>query len=229
MPVKRSGPNPSAIILPLTNFRRLPRLLNCSCTKHSTNGVVPHRLTITLLGSYGRDDVFGSDRIGKRRAFLLPVIQSLRDPKIGHALCWFVLELVLAPTRELAIQIELETRKLILRISATRHAGYGGAKARSTSCVSKITDIVVATPGNIDFVDRGFSLSGVKFLVLDEVTMLIWDSNLRFVGCGATRHDFTEADLHVFRTFPENQRLARDFMHNKNDYVWMRWVESVRP
>ena len=83
---------------------------------------------------------------------------------------------VLAPTRELASQIELEAQKLTFHIpNVSPVVVYGGAPAKSqlrdlAFACSKTALIVVATPGRLtDFVDRDIiSLSNVQFLVLDE-------------------------------------------------------------
>ena len=83
---------------------------------------------------------------------------------------------MLAPTRELAIQIELEAKKLTYKGTLTTVVVYGGADARkqieqlATAC-----DILVATPGRlIDFIDRGIvSLGSCDYLVLDEADRML--------------------------------------------------------
>lgn len=90
---------------------------------------------------------------------------------------------VLAPTRELAIQIQLESEKLTHAIPSIQPVVvYGGANARGqlkelayasahAAHNTNVVDLlVVATPGRLtDFVDRNLvSLSDVQYLVLDE-------------------------------------------------------------
>ena len=91
--------------------------------------------------------------------------------------------LVLAPTRELAIQIELECAKLTheappppggSRLWCT--CAYGGATARpQLERLSAGVEILVATPGRlVDFVSRGLvCLAGCRFLVLDEADRML--------------------------------------------------------
>eukprot|EP00978_Attheya_sp_CCMP212_P018103 scaffold49156_cov42-Attheya_sp.AAC.1 len=115
---------------------------------------------------------------GKTFSFLLPVLASITDPaftsdpmKIDNdqsnvrnqpqpakPVC-----VVLAPTRELAMQIEVEAQKLTHMIpSVTPVCVYGGANARAQlrdlafgSSRSNDSLLVVATPGRLtDFVDR---------------------------------------------------------------------------
>jgi ATP-dependent RNA helicase DeaD len=79
--------------------------------------------------------------------------------------------LVLAPTRELAVQVDREFRKLT---KYTRHFStpvYGGASIRDQLyMLEKGTDIVVGTPGRVkDMIERGaLDLSAITEVVLDE-------------------------------------------------------------
>lgn len=94
--------------------------------------------------------------------------------------------LILAPTRELAIQIEQEIEKLTFEAPppsssdhvATRWSAccYGGATARpQLEALASGVEILVATPGRLaDFLDRKLvSLSRCQFLVLDEADRML--------------------------------------------------------
>jgi ATP-dependent RNA helicase RhlE len=107
---------------------------------------------------------------GKTAAFALPVLQHLSgfrerpQPKSPRAL-------VLAPTRELAVQIarsfDTYGRGLGLRLcTVVGGLGYG----RQIETLARGVDILVATPGRLlDLVERGnVKLAHVTFLVLDE-------------------------------------------------------------
>ena len=237
MPVKRSGPNHKDHPA-INKFQEIAKIIESFLYKNiqRMNYVVPTPIQrhAVPLGLHGRDLMCSAQTgSGKTCAFLLPVIQSLcasssrsDDATMGPVR---PRALVLAPTRELAIQIELETRKLIFenphRLSVT--LVYGGAKARpQLAALARSPDIVVATPGRlIDFVDRGvLSLSGVRFLVLDEADRMLdmgFEPQIRRI---VEQRDMTsQRQTFMFSaTFPEKiQRLARDFMHNKNDYVWI--------
>lgn len=105
---------------------------------------------------------------GKTCAFLIPIIQRNKSANETETL-------VIAPTRELALQIADVARRL-----NSRHNGvavvYGGASMNTQMHeLSKRPGIVIGTPGRIiDLVDRGaLNLSGTKFLVLDEADTML--------------------------------------------------------
>merc|ERR1740129_1012645 len=91
--------------------------------------------------------------------------------------------LVLAPTRELALQIELECAKLTCDAppppSGARKwcaCAYGGANARpQLENLAGGVEILIATPGRlVDFVHRDLvSLAACRFLVLDEADRML--------------------------------------------------------
>ena len=91
--------------------------------------------------------------------------------------------LVLAPTRELAVQIELECAKLTYDApappSGAAHwsaCAYGGATARpQLEVLAAGAEILVATPGRLDdFLNRHLvSLARCRFLVLDEADRML--------------------------------------------------------
>lgn len=121
---------------------------------------------------------------GKTCAFLLPVIASLQnkqqqktenDNNMHSSQPVRPKCIILAPTRELASQIELEAEKLCFNTShVSSVAVYGGADQKKQirelafAAVNDGNVIVVATPGRLtDFVERNIiSLSDTKFLVL---------------------------------------------------------------
>ena len=107
---------------------------------------------------------------GKTAAFALPVLQQLAASK-ERALPKSPRALVLAPTRELAVQIarsfDTYGRGLGLRLcTVVGGLGYG----RQIETLARGVDILVATPGRLlDLVERGnVKLGNVTFLVLDE-------------------------------------------------------------
>ena len=108
---------------------------------------------------------------GKTAAFLLPIIQQITEKaKPG------VRVLVLAPTRELASQIQKNYNELN-RVKANRSAIIiGGASARTQmSDLRRGVAVVIATPGRLlDLVERGaINLSLIEVLVLDEADRML--------------------------------------------------------
>lgn len=120
---------------------------------------------------------------GKTVGFLLPLIAAVsRAGAVPRAAGRRAAPaaLVLAPTRELALQIEREIEKLTH--GAPPPAGrwsaccYGGASARpQLAALAAGAEILVATPGRlVDFLQRDLvSLARCKFLVLDEADRML--------------------------------------------------------
>ena len=119
----------------------------------------------------GRDLIASAQTgTGKTAAFCIPMaVQLLKDPKkIG---------LVLAPTRELALQIEEFWRDLAkyapeLKSSCLIGGASFGMQVRS---ISRNPRVVIATPGRlIDHLERRtIDLSHTGFLVLDEADRML--------------------------------------------------------
>lgn len=106
---------------------------------------------------------------GKTLAFLLPIIQRLECRGKTRAL-------VLAPTRELAIQIEA-TAKIYGRTAGLRTVAVVGGEnlSRQVKALHVGVDILVATPGRLnDLIERGsVDLRYVEVLVLDEADRMV--------------------------------------------------------
>ena len=112
---------------------------------------------------------------GKTAAFVLPILQRMsNDPKVPNPGAPRVL--VLAPTRELAAQIDqsFATYGRFLRFRHT--AIFGGVRqGPQVRMLSQGVDILVATPGRlIDLMNQGYIiLKGVEFFVLDEIDRML--------------------------------------------------------
>lgn len=115
---------------------------------------------------------------GKTAAFVIPMLQRLLTipaasitPTGSRSRV-----LVLAPTRELAVQIEDEIHGLSYHTSMTSAAVYGGVEMGGQERALKAgVDIIVATPGRlIDHMrQQNADLSGVELLVLDEADRMM--------------------------------------------------------
>ncbi|NOY93594.1 MAG: DEAD/DEAH box helicase [Deltaproteobacteria bacterium] len=110
---------------------------------------------------------------GKTAAFALPILQRLAlDASQAHALR----VLVLAPTRELALQIASESfAKFQTKVPKVLAVIGGEPIERQIEALSVGVDILVATPGRLlDLLERGHAgLSDVHTLVLDEADKLL--------------------------------------------------------
>lgn len=117
-------------------------------------------------------DVVGqaSTGTGKTATFALPILEILdeEDPSTQA--------LVLAPTRELAVQVADEIASLRGKRRVTVEAIYGGASYEPQfKKLKRGVQIVVGTPGRIqDHIDRGtLDISRLKFAVLDEADEML--------------------------------------------------------
>jgi len=122
---------------------------------------------------------------GKTAAFLLPLMQRLlASPAAGKTRA-----LVLAPTRELAVQIEDDFTGFAYHTTLTSAAVYGGVDGDIQARALRAgVDMVVATPGRLlDHMSCGIvDFSQVDVLVLDEADRMLdmgfWPDVSRIVG-----------------------------------------------
>lgn len=110
---------------------------------------------------------------GKTAAFLIPIADHILRCGVSPAKrgVSYPIGLVLAPTRELALQIFDEVRKITFRTDIFGDVVYGG-----TPYPSRFeNDILVACPGRLsDMFERHLvSFSEIKFLVLDEADRML--------------------------------------------------------
>jgi len=116
-------------------------------------------------------DVLGQARTGtgKTAAFGLPVLQQIDPAGRLQALC-------LAPTRELAVQVTGELKRIAEFANLHIVAVYGGQKvATQLHQLGRKPHCVVGTPGRVfDFMNRRvLDISAVRFVVLDEVDRML--------------------------------------------------------
>lgn len=112
---------------------------------------------------------------GKTASFALPILHALhtdqQNPRPKQCRC-----LVLAPTRELAIQVGKSFSTYGQKIRFRQTLIYGGVGQNpQVSAMRSGVDVLVACPGRLlDLIEqRHVDLSGVEFLVLDEVDRML--------------------------------------------------------
>jgi ATP-dependent RNA helicase RhlE len=108
---------------------------------------------------------------GKTAAFLLPIIQRISERARPG-----IRVLVLAPTRELALQIQTNYGELNRVKTNASVIAIGGANIRTQiSELRKGASVLVATPGRLlDLTERGaVNLSTIEVLVLDEADRML--------------------------------------------------------
>lgn len=119
---------------------------------------------------------------GKTAAFALPILQNIMEEKtVGKGA---IKALILAPTRELAIQIGDSFQTYAKYLPLNIQVIFGGVSQNpQTAALKRGTDILVATPGRLlDLIRQGFvKLNQVDFFVLDEADMMLDMGMLRDV------------------------------------------------
>lgn len=135
-------------------------------------GILPH--TLAGLDAIGK----AQTGTGKTAAFLLSIIDRLvRNPITEKRFVGEPRSLILAPTRELALQIAKDAEGLTKYSDINTVAIVGGINydKQRDQLENEIIDIMVATPGRlIDFIQkRAVDLQEVEILVLDEADRML--------------------------------------------------------
>ncbi len=159
---------------------------------------------------------------GKTGAFGLPILNNLKRGERA---------LILAPTRELAIQIRDNLRDFARKLNLRIFAFYGGTKVvKDLEVLKKPVDVIVGTPGRIrDLIERGaLETQGIRYFVLDEVDLMLdmnFKEDIDFI------YSHLPEDKQVFfvsATFPEEVRkLSQDY--TKNPRYIKAPAKDVRP
>ncbi len=103
---------------------------------------------------------------GKTGAFLIPIIENLMDDKKDK-----FQSLIIVPTRELALQVYDEFKKLALNLKLTAGCFIGGTNIdKDVRSLKNHFDIIIGTPGRLlDLKNRkSLKLTPIEVLVLDE-------------------------------------------------------------
>lgn len=153
---------------------------------------------------------------GKTLGFLMPVFQALQARPAGGVKAPALL--VMAPTRELACQIEVEASKFGRGLGLKAACVYGGApKSMQIRQLREGVDVVIGTPGRLqDLMDMNcLSLAGIKFLVLDEADRMLdmgFEESIRAI---VSKVSPARQTLLFTATWPRAiQRLAAEFAPN---------------
>lgn len=190
-------------------------------TKQGITAPTPIQIQAIPAALAGRDAVLQAQTgTGKTLAFLLPILQRI-DPEQPRAQA-----LIVAPTRELALQITAEAKKLTNSApdgSGGIHvlAAYGGQDVeKQIRKLQGACQLVIGTPGRLtDHLRRGtFDGSGIRMLVLDEADQMLHMGFLPEVEDVIAHTPTSRQTLLCSATMPEPVRaLAARFMRSPLD------------
>jgi ATP-dependent RNA helicase RhlE len=153
------------------DFKLNPQLLNAvRDLGYETPTEIQQKAIPQIMAGH---DVLGIAQTGtgKTAAYLLPLLMKVRYAQGANPRA-----LVLAPTRELAMQIEESLRQLAKYTDLRYAVAYGGVGPKSQiEAIARGIDILVATPGRMmDIYLKGdLVLKELKTLVLDEADKMM--------------------------------------------------------
>ncbi len=122
-------------------------------------------------------DIFGCAQTGtgKTAAFALPILQLLDSNKENNK-SRAIKALILAPTRELALQISDSFKDYGYNLRLSHTTVFGGvSQLAQTKALRAGVDILIATPGRLlDLMNQGFiKLDHIEHFVLDEADRML--------------------------------------------------------
>ena len=170
--------------------------------------------TIPLMMEGNDINAIAPTGTGKTCAFGIPMLEyvQLKDSRVQ--------EVVLAPTRELALQIGEELTQLAKFIQGVRIAVlYGGQSiSKQISLLKRKPQIIIATPGRLlDHMQRrNISLSAVHTMVLDEADEML---NMGFVK------DVTK----IIEAAPADRQLVLFSATTNQDVLTIAWKYQHDP
>ncbi|MFJ6279972.1 DEAD/DEAH box helicase [Arthrobacter subterraneus] len=175
----------------------------------------------TLPDTLAGRDVLGRGRTGsgKTLAFALPMVSRLAEREAAYRRKpGRPLALILAPTRELATQINATVEPLARELGLNTTVIYGGvSQARQEKALRAGVDIVIACPGRLE------DLMGQKLLTLESVEITVLDEADHMADLG-----FLPVVKRILDTTPaEGQRmLFSATLDNGVDKIVQRYLSN---
>ena len=180
-----------------------------------------------LLGNSNDVIALAQTGTGKTAAFGIPVLQRIASkprPQLGEVGRGLPHALILAPTRELCLQIADDMREFAKYLDGIHiEAVYGGASIeQQIRALRKGVQVIVATPGRlIDLMNRGVAK-------LDDVDNVVLDEADEMLNMG-----FSESIDAILEGVPENrntllfsatmsreiERIAKGYLHDYKEIV----------
>ncbi|MBB5015316.1 DEAD/DEAH box helicase [Rehaibacterium terrae] len=200
-----------------------PALLR-ALAEHDYTTPTPIQAAAIPLALAGHDLLAGAQTgTGKTAAFGLPLLQRLTDSAADARGPRRPRALILAPTRELALQVHDSLRAYARHLRLSLTAIYGGAGMKpQLDALRRGVDVLVATPGRlIDHLDRrSVDLTQVEVLVLDEADRMLDMGFLPAIRRILGTLPKSRQTLLFSATFEANvKQLAREFMREPQEVM----------
>lgn len=201
-----------------SQYRLQPFLLD-ALQREGFRNPTPIQAAVLPLALKGKNIIGRSETgSGKTHAFLLPILEKIDvdEPRVQAV--------ILAPTRELALQIFQRLQQLVFLRKEIRVRLLSGGLERTKMIdqVEEAPHIVIGTPGrvrDIAFQQNAFNITSAKIVVLDEVDMILDQGFLDEVGeiLSKMKHKFQflafsaslpEAIKHFLHTYMNDPQLV---------------------
>ncbi|AXX86391.1 DEAD-box ATP-dependent RNA helicase [Malaciobacter marinus] len=155
---------------------------------------------------------------GKTAAFTLPLLEKMSQKPNKKGQKSYIKALILAPTRELALQVSenIQTYSKYLSLKTAVIFGGVGISPQKAS-LRKGVDIVIATPGRLldHMSQKTIDLSRVEFLVLDEADRMLDMGFIHDIKKVVASIPNKRQTLLFSATFsPEIKKLSNSFLDN---------------
>ncbi|WP_404319821.1 DEAD/DEAH box helicase [Malaciobacter canalis] len=155
---------------------------------------------------------------GKTAAFTLPLLEKMSQKPNKKCQKSYIKALILAPTRELALQVSenIQTYSKYLSLKTAVIFGGVGISPQKAS-LRKGVDIVIATPGRLldHMSQKTIDLSRVEFLVLDEADRMLDMGFIHDIKKVVASIPNKRQTLLFSATFsPEIKKLSNSFLDN---------------
>jgi ATP-dependent RNA helicase RhlE len=178
----------------------------------------------------GRDVLAGAQTgTGKTAGFALPLLQRLAAQPAGPQRR--IRALILAPTRELAAQVEEAVRTYGRHLKLRSTTVYGGVSMnQQIRALHQGVDILVATPGRLldHLQQRTVNLSHVEILVLDEADRMLDMGFIRDIRRILSALPAKRQNLFFSATFSQEIRgLADSFLQQPVEVAVARISETA--
>src|SRR5437763_8246422 len=197
------------------NLENLPlsektKKILCQTGYHQLTSIQLQTIPLVLEGK----DIIAQSQTGtgKTAAFVIPILERLEVISQPHVL-------IVVPTRELALQVSEEARKLSPHSNLQIAAVYGGEPIhKQLQAFRRGVDVIIGTPGRIIdhlFTRKSFHLNHLKFIVLDEVDEMIGKGFLKEIEKIMRKVPEQRQTLFFSATIsPEVEGFARKFAKN---------------
>lgn len=160
---------------------------------------------------------------GKTAAFSIPILQELNSEKDKSKGKRITRCLVVAPTRELAIQISNSFKAYGRNLEIRTVPIYGGVSQKpQVKRLSKGVEVIVATPGRLlDLINQGYiNLKNIRYFVLDEADLMLDMGMLKDVKKIIKYLPKEKQTMFFSATMPrEIEKLANNILNNPKKVV----------